>query len=255
MKEIKCEVIRDLLPLYEDNAASEETAELVRAHLKDCPACREELQKISVPVCLPPDEDTQLLERFNHKRREKRRRKKRNILIGIGAALAPIALFCLWYTHVPRSWQDISRAGKINSLHGSYADTVEVSGGTCTQSAYQMQDMDSDHPAAQVIINALEGRSYRADLGNLRPELFLPDVISVDGAVPLHLYLRTQKRGPMTITIFNNGLLAIGGLTSMTPQGCLSYRTDTDLYQEVFEIMQEYSTYEQYSWIPTFSAS
>lgn len=255
MNEIKCEVIRDLLPLYEDDVVSQETRKLVQEHLNTCPDCREELQKISVPVCLPPDEDSQLLERFNHKRREKRRRKRKLELACAGAAAVLILIFCLWYTHVPRSWADISRAGQIKSLYGSYGNTVERSGRTCTQSEYRMQDMDSGHPAAQVIISALEGRSYRADLGNLRPALFLPDRISVPGADVLHFTLRTQNRGLMGVSIYSNGLLAIGGLTSMTPQGCLSYKTDTDLYQEVFEIMQEYSTYEQYSWIPAFSAS
>ncbi len=252
MKEIKCEVIRDLLPLYVDDAASKETRELIQEHLNTCPDCREELQRISVPVSLPPDEDTQLLERFNHKRREKRRRKRK---LGLVCAIL-ILIPCLWYTHVPRSWADISRAGQIKSLYGYYGYTEEVSyinddpnqGGITTVSQYLIQDMDSSHPAAQVIISALEGRTYRAGLGNLRPGLFLPDRISVDGADHLSFYLRTQNRGPMLISIYSNGLFTIGGLTSMTPQGLLSYKTDTDLYQEVFEIVQEYSTYDQYQW-------
>lgn len=35
MKEISCQIIRDLLPLYEDGAVSTESQELVREHLKD----------------------------------------------------------------------------------------------------------------------------------------------------------------------------------------------------------------------------
>ena len=46
--EVECGVIHDLLPLYEDGAASEETTQLVREHLKDCPVCREELRKMRV---------------------------------------------------------------------------------------------------------------------------------------------------------------------------------------------------------------
>ncbi len=33
MKEISCEIIRDLLPLYVDEAVSEETKEFVEEHL------------------------------------------------------------------------------------------------------------------------------------------------------------------------------------------------------------------------------
>ena len=53
MKETNCDVIRDLLPLYEDNVVSEETAQMVREHLKDCPECREELRIMRTPIFLP----------------------------------------------------------------------------------------------------------------------------------------------------------------------------------------------------------
>lgn len=179
--------------------------------------------------------------------------KRRTICILLALGLGLIILFCLWYTLVSRSWADISRVKQIKSLSGYYGYTDEVSylnddpaqGGTRTIGKYCISDMGSSDPAAQVIINALEGRSYRAGLGNLRPALFLPDRVSVAGADKLSLYLHTQNRGLMLVTIYSNGLLAIGGLTSMTPEGCLSYQTDTGLYQEVFEIVQEYSRYEQ----------
>ena len=58
--EIKCGVIHDLLPLYEDGVASEETTQLVREHLKDCPACQEELRKMRVPVSMPAEKDGEL---------------------------------------------------------------------------------------------------------------------------------------------------------------------------------------------------
>ena len=41
-----CEVIRDLLPLYADDACSEESRRLVDEHLAECPACTEELARI-----------------------------------------------------------------------------------------------------------------------------------------------------------------------------------------------------------------
>ena len=37
----KCNVIRDLLPLYEDNETCAETTEAVREHLESCEDCRE----------------------------------------------------------------------------------------------------------------------------------------------------------------------------------------------------------------------
>ncbi len=38
----KCEIIRDLLPLYMDNACSQESREMVEEHLAECSGCRNE---------------------------------------------------------------------------------------------------------------------------------------------------------------------------------------------------------------------
>lgn len=40
MNYIKCTIIQDLLPLYIDKACSEDSAELVEAHLHSCPDCK-----------------------------------------------------------------------------------------------------------------------------------------------------------------------------------------------------------------------
>lgn len=41
-----CEVIRDLLPLYTDEACSEKSRNLVNEHLQECPDCRDMLKKL-----------------------------------------------------------------------------------------------------------------------------------------------------------------------------------------------------------------
>ena len=40
----KCDLIRDLLPLYVDGAASEESARAVEEHVAQCPECRQALE-------------------------------------------------------------------------------------------------------------------------------------------------------------------------------------------------------------------
>ncbi len=37
---MKCEVVRDIVPMYADKTASAETEAVVREHLKHCPECR-----------------------------------------------------------------------------------------------------------------------------------------------------------------------------------------------------------------------
>ena len=38
--EISCDVVLDLVAIYKDGYASEDTRTLVRSHLRSCPACR-----------------------------------------------------------------------------------------------------------------------------------------------------------------------------------------------------------------------
>lgn len=59
----ECCLIRDLLPLYAEDIVSEETAEIVKAHLEDCPECKEELslfgeqEKVCEHLLLPQTQD------------------------------------------------------------------------------------------------------------------------------------------------------------------------------------------------------
>ena len=55
MNDLSCPVVRDLLPLYAEGLASEETASLVEAHLGACPDCRAALEAVRAPAELPAE--------------------------------------------------------------------------------------------------------------------------------------------------------------------------------------------------------
>ena len=93
-----CDVIRDLLPLYTDEACSEKSRDLVNEHLQECPACQKVLRKL---------QETEI---ENDLRREKkevieygiRRFKRRSAAIGSavsGSFMIPI-LICLYISFV-----------------------------------------------------------------------------------------------------------------------------------------------------------
>jgi len=44
--QLSCEIVQDLLPLYEENLCSAESRAAVEVHLRECPKCREMLQKV-----------------------------------------------------------------------------------------------------------------------------------------------------------------------------------------------------------------
>ena len=42
----ECSIVRDVLPLYFENMVSEETAVFVKEHLKNCPDCAAEFERL-----------------------------------------------------------------------------------------------------------------------------------------------------------------------------------------------------------------
>lgn len=50
MNKIPCEVIKDLIVLYEDDSCSEESRKLVEAHIKECPDCRKIYEESMEPL-------------------------------------------------------------------------------------------------------------------------------------------------------------------------------------------------------------
>ena len=105
MKAMDCDVIRDLLPLYADEACSEKRRALVNAHLLDCADCRAMLEKIKeteIENNLKSEKESVLqygITQF----------KKRTAAVGSavsGAFLVPI-LICLFLFSSPLGWIDI----------------------------------------------------------------------------------------------------------------------------------------------------
>ncbi len=90
----KCDLIRDLLPLYVDGAASKESARAVEAHVATCYECRRALQDMRAPTPLPaPDEeDMSFAVSLGQLREMRAKRRARYILLGIVVAAVLFAL-------------------------------------------------------------------------------------------------------------------------------------------------------------------
>lgn len=85
---MKCEVVRDLLPLYDEKLCSAESAALVEEHIKTCAACKSLLEKL--PQTELPKADTNALKPFV---KVKRRLRARIIgLITLGVVLLAVLI-------------------------------------------------------------------------------------------------------------------------------------------------------------------
>ena len=88
-----CEVIRDLLPLYADDACSAKSRDMVAGHLAECPACREmleQLKKTEIESDLRTEKDTVI--EYGAKKFKRRSAQAGSVIAGI--FMVPI-LVCL----------------------------------------------------------------------------------------------------------------------------------------------------------------
>lgn len=100
---MKCEVVRDLLPLYIDKLTSEESNKEIEKHLKNCKECyqyyQEMMGEIGVLAEIPKEEaeDVKVIKKI------KKRSRKKLIIAVLGTALAVLAAVILLF---PLTYKD-----------------------------------------------------------------------------------------------------------------------------------------------------
>ncbi len=83
---ISCDIIRDLLPLYNDGACSKESVSLIDEHLKECPECMSELGKLKedTPVRMLKLEEKEIIGAY------RRSALKKAMLFGLCLIVFPL---------------------------------------------------------------------------------------------------------------------------------------------------------------------
>ena len=86
----KCDIIKDLLPLYAENMCSNDSRQAVAEHIAECESCRNELKKINTDVAIQADSDVSMFKRI------KKRARIEKVVISIVSIVA--ILIALWFT-------------------------------------------------------------------------------------------------------------------------------------------------------------
>lgn len=119
-KQITCNVIRDIIPLYSENLCSEDSAAIVREHIEKCEGCRRLLGELGVEKCIPeviPDE-AKVMKKINRKIK----RSKKAVIAAICAVLAvliPSAVLwgnMFWQNEKIPSFETIARNNEIEEF-------------------------------------------------------------------------------------------------------------------------------------------
>ena len=244
MNKISCEVIRDLLPLYVDDAASQKTRELVQEHLNNCPDCREDLRLMRSQVSLPVDEDTQqVLDKIRARRKKRARNKKIAIICALTAA-AFLILFCLWYTR-PRSWAELTGlTGEPDIVTGYYL-TYDSTGGNPGFVSWRLEETEGADPIAHEMLNVLNTASYRASLRNLTDHIPLLEKLSehysTRGVDYVIVFVRSQDRQTgISIDLYSNGEIRLLVNSPSSSTGYVTYGTDASLCHTLAAIIKEH---------------
>jgi len=72
MKETKCKIIQDILPLYVDEVVSQDTKKMVDEHLQGCEKCQRECEKMKSKLYIPAENKAPIIKKINKKWRRKK---------------------------------------------------------------------------------------------------------------------------------------------------------------------------------------
>ena len=101
METVKCEIVKDMLPLYIDGVVSNETKDVVEEHLEHCSKCKKIYDEMSKELPQLGNDDVSVEDAEQIKKLKKKifRKSVINVLLGvaIGAVLLSLIVFG-WYT-------------------------------------------------------------------------------------------------------------------------------------------------------------
>lgn len=126
MKEISCNVIKDILPLYVDDVVSGETREMVEEHLRSCDSCREEADILKTNITLPANRNMKLVDARVLKSLKKRLLKSKIFIAAVSVGTAAAVLFgtycflAMTELFIPYDSEKISIEERNGKLYASY---------------------------------------------------------------------------------------------------------------------------------------
>jgi len=110
---MKCKIIRDLLPLYHDEVASDESRELVEDHLKTCTQCREILDGIheSVSIKSDPHVEQPMASSFRTLKKRLHRKTVTKIAISVICAVTVVSalIYGMFFYETTASYSEVTR--------------------------------------------------------------------------------------------------------------------------------------------------
>ncbi|MFJ7733447.1 zf-HC2 domain-containing protein [Lysinibacillus sp. NPDC097231] len=167
MKEVKCTIIQDVLPLYIDEVVSQDTKEMVDEHLQHCNKCQKEYESMKRDLYIPVDNKVSLFKSVGKKWRKKK------VIISLASIFATAiillgAYLCIFYyervipysknlfkIEMPNDNQLVSHYyGKsYATFHGTYPSPMVIDGEKKNVSFIFYTETIADSPSRSLINN------------------------------------------------------------------------------------------------------
>lgn len=72
MKEINCNIVQDILPLYVDGVVSDDTKEIIEEHIEYCEGCKKEFDLMKQELYIPAEKEASIIKKFKRKWRNEK---------------------------------------------------------------------------------------------------------------------------------------------------------------------------------------
>lgn len=162
---MECNVIRDLMPLVQDDVASEESKRIVQAHIAECPACAEYLKNMQVTLKAANgqrEKEQRDFDKAAHQLRVKRRRRVgRNVLIGMMVGVLLVVGGMWGWTKLTQEFNTLVYYGEYGVFLTQLSDgRTSVNLDFRGSSSYTVADMEEQIEDGQTILYVNLKRPY-----------------------------------------------------------------------------------------------
>lgn len=140
---LRCEIVRDILPLYIDGLTGDVTAQAVRAHIEACEACKKIFNDMSEPEEKKENETDK--EEINFLKKVKKRNKKAVLVSVLGAVLIFCAIIAGWSYVKNYVLATPVFADEVNFQVTFDRDTLIVIEGVLSDSSRGVADVKSEY--------------------------------------------------------------------------------------------------------------
>ena len=200
----KCNIIKDLIPLYIENIASDESCNLIEEHIKECSKCNQELIEMKFDTTSSIETSTAPLEKIR-KQLQKKRIKTASVSALITAIMVVLSVA---YFTAPEFLSYSSEPIEINEVN----DSIVIS----------FDDAVTDYKVNEKSQNIFEITTWNTIFGNLTHRESIAEIVLNPNGEKVNTVYYISNNGTEDKVIYGENPVDNGGRVTL-PRVFLNY--------------------------------